>query len=294
MICPNCRTDNPEKAKFCLSCGTALEKRCSNCQAELAPDARFCMHCGQRIAEESPDDATRLEKLTSAAPEPLADKVRAASDIAGERRIVTVLFVDVVGSTALAESLDVETWSRIMSGGFEVVTPAVYHYEGTIARLMGDALVAFFGAPVAHEDDPIRAVRAALDVLDAAEAYAESVRRKYGIDFAMRVTLSRGPVVIEDVRRDLKYDYTPVGGVVNLAARIKFAAEPMTVLISEDVFRFVEPILSLKTWAKLKCAAGHSQRRSTGYWEKSSHPAPCAVSPAWRVPWSAGMMRSTA
>jgi len=246
MLCPQCQTQNPEAAHFCLNCGKELLHLCENCHTELAQDARFCMYCGHPVQASSPDDDVRLSRLAASAPEPLANKVRAAAEIAGERRVVTVLFIDVVGSTALAEQLDVEAWSRIMNDAFERITPVIYHYEGTIARLMGDALVAFFGAPVAHEDDPIRAVRAALDVLESASSYAQEIRQEYSIDFAMRATISRGPVVIEKVNRDLKYDYIPLGGVINLAARIKFAAEPMTALISEDVYRFVEPLFDFQ------------------------------------------------
>ncbi len=241
MNCPHCQTVNPAGAQFCLNCGKELGQKCGNCQAELAPDASFCMYCGHPVRVASADDDERLSRLAASAPKPLAEKVRASSDISGERRVVTVLFVDVVGSTVLAEQLDVENWSAIMNGAFERITPAIYRYEGTIARLMGDSLVAFFGAPVAHEDDPMRAVNAALDVLDLAKTYAQEVRDIYGIDFAMRACLSNGPVVIENINRDLKYEYTPLGGVVNLAARIKFAAEPMTALITEDVYRYVEP-----------------------------------------------------
>ena len=134
------------------------------------------MYCGHPVAASSAFDEERLSRLAASAPEPLADKLRASLDITGERRVVTVLLIDVVGSTALAEQLDVESWSTIMNTALERVAPAIYRYEGTIARLMGDALVAFFGAPVAHEDDPVRAVHAALDVIDLAKTYSQEVK----------------------------------------------------------------------------------------------------------------------
>jgi len=242
MICPHCQTNNPNEARFCLNCGAALIQHCSNCQAELLPNARFCMHCGQPVRTRTADDEAHLDRLTAAAPAPLAEKVRAAADLSGERRIVTVLHVDVVKSTALSEEVGDESWTTIMTGAYDRFAPAIYLYEGTIARLLGDALVSFFGAPVAHEDDPIRAVRAALDLLDIAKEYADEVQREYGIDFAMRACLNTGPVVIGPLSGDLKYEFTPVGGVVNLAARIKFAAHPMSVLVSENTYRFVAPV----------------------------------------------------
>jgi len=200
------------------------------------------MHCGQPVRTRTADDDAHLDRLAAAAPAPLAEKVHAAAHLSGERRIVTVLNVDIVKSTALAEEVGDETWTTIMTGAYDQFARAIYLYEGTIARLLGDALVAFYGAPVAHEDDPIRAVRAALDLLDIAKDYADEVQREYGIDFAVRACLNTGPVVIGQVRGDLRYEFTPVGGVVNLAARIKFAAHPMSVLVSENTYRFVAPV----------------------------------------------------
>lgn len=242
MNCPQCQTDNPIEARFCLHCGAVLIQTCSNCQAELLPNARFCMHCGQPVRTSTVDDEAHFARLTAAAPAPLAKKVRAAAHLSGERRIVTVLHVDVVKSTALAEEVGDETWTTIMTGAYDRFARAAYRYEGTIARLLGDALVAFFGAPVAHEDDPIRAVRAALDIIDIAKDYADEVQTEYNIDFAVRACLNTGPVVIGPLSGDLKYEFTPVGGVVNLAARIKFAAHPMSVLASEYTYRFIAPV----------------------------------------------------
>jgi class 3 adenylate cyclase len=190
----------------------------------------------------TPEDVARLTRLASAAPAPLVDKVHAAAHLAGERRVVTVLYADVVGSTALAEQMDLEAWTVMINDALDHITPSIYRYEGTIAHVLGDSLLAFFGAPVAHEDDPIRAVRAALDLLMNARTYAERVRQEYGVEFAMRACLNTGPVVIGPVGEDLKYEYNPVGGVVNLTTRLKFAAQPMTALISENTHRFVAPL----------------------------------------------------
>jgi class 3 adenylate cyclase len=245
MNCPSCRAENPSTARFCLNCGAPLSLRCSNCQTELPAGSRFCMNCGQPVRASTPADEDRLTRLAAAAPDPLVEKVRAAAHLAGERRVVTVLFADVVGSTALAEEVDAEAWMAIMNGAFDQITPAIYHYEGTIARLLGDGLWAFFGAPVAHEDDPVRAVRAALELVDAARRYAEEVRRVYGVEFAMRACLNTGPVVVGPVGDDLKYEYTAMGGTVNLAARLKFAAQPMTVLITESTQRFIAPLFDV-------------------------------------------------
>jgi class 3 adenylate cyclase len=200
------------------------------------------MHCGQPASSGTASDGARLTRLAAATPAPLAQKLRAAADLTSERRTVTILFADVVGSTSLSEKLDPETWMAVMNGAFDRITPAIYRYEGTIAQLVGDGLWAFFGAPVAHEDDPARAVRAALELLSAAGQYARQVRQEYGIEFSMRACLHTGPVVIGAVGDDLTYEYTAMGGAANLAARLKFAAEPMTLLITEDTYRFVDPL----------------------------------------------------
>jgi class 3 adenylate cyclase len=200
------------------------------------------MHCGHPARARTADDEAQLIRLTAAAPTPLAEKVRAAVDLSGERRIVTVLHVDVVKSTAIAEEIGDENWAAIMKRAYDRFAQAIYLYEGTIARLLGDAMVAFFGAPVVHEDDPVRAVKAALDLLNIAEEYANEVRDGYGIKFAVRACLNTGPVVIGSVGSDLRYDFTPLGGVVNLAARIKFAARPMTILISENTYPFISAV----------------------------------------------------
>jgi class 3 adenylate cyclase/tetratricopeptide (TPR) repeat protein len=238
--CPNCQHQNPSEAVFCMNCGAKLTRTCTNCGTALPPAARFCMNCGQPVVTSTPMDEDRQAKLAAATPAPLADKMRAAH-VEGERKLVTTLFADVVGSTALAERMDPEEWTAIMNRAFEHLSPAIHRYEGTIARLMGDALLAFFGAPVAHEDDPVRAIRAALDLLAAAREYAEEVRRTYGIEFAVRVGMSTGMVVVGAVGSDLKYEYTAMGDAVNLAARMQSAADPGTVLIADNTYRLAAP-----------------------------------------------------
>jgi len=255
MQCLNCSYQNPDDAKFCQNCGQPLARACSNCGTPNAPAAKFCKNCGtrletqpsqtQEISDLSTDPALqdpRHARLAASAPRQLADKMRAAANLAGERRVVTALFADVVGSTALAEQMDPEDWTMIMNRAFDVLVPVIYRYEGTIARLMGDALLAFFGAPVAHEDDPVRAVHTGLDLLAVARKYAEEVRREHGIGFSIRVGLNTGPVVVGQVGSDLVYEYTAMGDAVNLAARMQSAAEPMSLLISENTYRFVSPV----------------------------------------------------
>jgi class 3 adenylate cyclase len=242
MRCPHCQTENPGGARFCMNCGAALVPRCANCSAELPVGARFCMNCGQPVGDDTPADDARLTRLAAATPVPLARKVQNAAHLAGERRTVTALFMDVVDSTALSDAMDPEDWTAIMNGAFDRFYPAIYRYEGSIARLLGDALLAFFGAPVAHEDDPVRAVRAALDMLEIAREYGSEVRQRYGVEFAVRIGLNTGPVIVGRVGSDMRYEYAPMGGSVHLAARMQAAADPMSILISAQVYRFVAPL----------------------------------------------------
>ncbi len=164
--------DNAAEAKFCENCGKPLENNCPNCGKPVTPGAKFCRNCGYDLAGATAP-ASRLADLQQAAPAALQEKIRdARTKLIGERKLVTVLFTDIVGSNALAEKLDPEEWGEIVSGAHQHVSAAVCRYEGTIAQLLGDGVLAFFGAPITHEDDPVRAVNAALDIQAAVKAYA--------------------------------------------------------------------------------------------------------------------------
>src|SRR4029077_19889262 len=153
----------------------------------------------------------------------------------GERRIVTMLFCDVVGSTALAERLDPEEWTEIMNEVFEHLMPPIDRYGGTLARLMGDAIFALFGAPTAHEDDPERAVSAGLAVAAGIRAYRGTIAAD--LDLNVRVGINTGSVVVGEVGSDLRVEYTAMGDAVNIAARMEQTAEPGTVQITADTAR---------------------------------------------------------
>lgn len=171
-----------------------------------------------------------LTKITAA---------RATNRMQGERRTVTMLFADIQGSTSAAEGVDPEDWSDIMNGAFEHLIAPVYRYEGTLARLLGDAVLAFFGAPIAHEDDPVRAVRAGLEITERMEPYREEIERRWGIPLGVRVGINTGLVVVGEVGSDLKVEYTALGDAVNVAARMEQTAEPGTVRVTADTWALV-------------------------------------------------------
>jgi class 3 adenylate cyclase len=161
------------------------------------------------------------------------EAARAGGGMAGERRTVTMLFCDVKGSTAAASQFDPEEWAEIMNGAFAQMIEPVYRYEGTVARLLGDGLLAFFGAPIAHEDDPQRAVLAGLGILDAIHTYSAGVRQRWGLELEVRVGINTGLVVVGAMGSDLRMEYTALGDAVNMAARMEQTAQPGTVQVTE-------------------------------------------------------------
>ena len=194
------------------------------------------MSCGQPLADASETDQALQARLLATAPAPLVDKMLAAK-LSGERKPVTALFADVVGSTTLAERMDPEDWTQLVNEAFELMSQAVYRYEGTIAQLQGDAMLAFFGAPVAHEDDPERAILAALDMVAAIEEFARQLKASHDFDFRIRAGLNTGPVVVGNVGNDLRYGYTALGDAMNVAARMQAAADPGSVVVTDATLR---------------------------------------------------------
>lgn len=232
MQCTNCGHHNTDDAKFCAQCGTALAHVCGACSTLAPAGAAFCTNCGAGLGQPEAAD----NELTRYVPQELLTKLesaRAGRAMAGERRTVTMLFADIKGSTAAAEQLDPEDWAEIINGAFEHLIAPVYRYEGTLARLQGDAVLAFFGAPIAHEDDPVRALRAGLEVIDAIGRYRREIEERWGISIEARVGIHTGLVVVGEVGSDLRVEYTALGDAINLAARMEQTATPGTVQVTE-------------------------------------------------------------
>jgi len=243
MLCPHCQAPNPDDSRFCENCGQPLERACPKCGQPVSPSAKFCRHCGQALAAAPASPLTPLDQYI---PKELRAKLEAAratgEGVEGERRVVTMLFCDVKGSTAAAEKLDPEEWAEVMNGAFEHLIAPIYRYEGTLARLMGDAILAFFGAPIAHEDDPQRAVRAGLEIVAGIQTYRDQLKRERGLDLNVRVGLNTGLVVVGEVGSDLRVEYTAMGDAINLAARMEQTAQPGTVQITGEMHKLVAPL----------------------------------------------------
>lgn len=199
---------------------------CPTCGADNPEGARFCNACGERLEPGSATDRAALSR---------------------ERRVVTMLFCDVRGSTAMAEQLDPEDWTDVMNEAYEHLIAPVVRHEGTVARLMGDAILAFFGAPTAHEDDPQRAVMSGLEIVASVVALRERLARERGLDLNVRVGINTGPVVVGEVGSELKQEYSAMGDAVNVAARMEQTAEPGTVQITEDTYRLVADLFEVES-----------------------------------------------
>lgn len=240
MICPTCRTPNPDSARYCLRCGASLVSICPTCQAELPGGAHFCSNCGSPVpSDTTAADQERLARLAASIPEQLGEKVRSAARLVEERRIITILVAEVLPNSG--EDADPEDLSEAISRQFDRLAPDIYRYEGTIARLVGNTLLAFFGAPLAHEDDPLRAVRAALDLLETTRQVAADNRADVDICLSIRVGLATGAVIIGNLGSNLTYEYTALGGAINLAENVMNLAQPGTLTATANIYRYISP-----------------------------------------------------
>src|SRR5215207_9582123 len=229
MICPKCQASNPDQAKFCMNCGTGL-----------VPSRPIGTE-GAKLKEFSLDRYLPQELVTK------LEYARTRNSMVGERRVITMLFCDVKGSTAAAEKVDPEIWTDIMNGVFEYMIRPIYKYEGLVPRLMGDAILAFFGAPITHEDDPQRAVLAGLEIQEGIKPYEQQIRARHGLEFGLRVGINTGLVVVGEIGSDLRMEYTAIGDAINLAARMEQTATVGTIQISEETYKLVAPFFDVES-----------------------------------------------
>jgi class 3 adenylate cyclase/tetratricopeptide (TPR) repeat protein len=248
--CPLCRGENPDHAKFCLECGTSLALICASCGTDLPPGAKFCLECGHRLARPGAAPAPELPSYASPesyTPGHLAERILTSkTSLEGERKQVTVLFADLRGSMELLGDRDPEDARALLDAVLTRMMEAVHRYEGTVNQVMGDGVMALFGAPLSLEDHALRACYAALAIQNSIKSFAEEARREHGVEVQVRVGLNSGEVVVRTIGSDLKMDYTAVGQTVNLAARMEQMAPSGSVRLTAETFRFCEGFVQVE------------------------------------------------
>ena len=245
MRCPSCNHDNSVDASFCDACGAKLESVCATCGSSNQPGARFCKKCGTRIATESapakPAAASTATKVR------VTPEQAEASSLEGERKTVTALFADIKGSTELEQDLDPEEARAIIDPALKLMIDAVRRYDGYIVQSTGDGIFALFGAPVAHEDHPQRALYAALRMQEELKGYSARLREAGNLPIEARVGVNTGEVVVRSIATGQGHtEYTPIGHTSNLASRMQALAPTGSIAISEQTRKLVEGYFALK------------------------------------------------
>jgi class 3 adenylate cyclase/tetratricopeptide (TPR) repeat protein len=255
MKCPKCQTENPETRKFCSECGAKLLLICPQCGFENLPKDKFCGECGHNLGVPSkpiPKELSfeeKLAKIQRYLPGDLTQKILAQrGKIEGERKQVTVMFCDMEGFTSLSEKLGPETIYSMMDQVYEILIHKVHDYEGTINEMTGDGIMALFGAPIALEDAPQRAIRSALAIHREISKFSDQLKSEKNIPpLKMRIGIHTGPVIVGTLGNDLRVEFKAVGDTVNLASRMEGIAEPGTTYVTEDTFKLTEGLFYFET-----------------------------------------------
>ena len=249
MICSHCQTESSPDSAFCDECGAPLEVRCPHCSNANRPGAKFCKSCGQRLAESPAPVASSSSQPgpgSAIVPRYLAEKILASRRfIEGERKEVTVLFADIRGSTSLIEKLDPEEVHRYFDPIIHIMMDAVHHYEGTVNQVLGDGIMALFGAPLAHEDHAVRACYAALKMQEGVRLSAEH-RGVNESPVKIGIGINSGEVVVRSITNDLNIDYSALGQTTHLAARMEDLASAGSILMTSDTLREVEGFVEVQ------------------------------------------------
>src|SRR6266542_3876083 len=261
MQCGGCGYDAPAEFAFCPKCGSKLSAACPSCGFACPPDFGFCPKCGARIASGEPIASAvstavappvlpsaeeRLATLRELMPTALTERLEAGPDngaaVERERRPVTVLFADLSGFTALAETTDPEDLATLLDRCLRAMAEAIYRYQGTVDKYIGDCVMALFGAPVAHEDDPERAIRAALEMRDQIAAIAAQGTSP----LSLHVGINTGVVVAGAVGSDRRREYTVLGDAVNVAARLEGVATDGDIIVGEPSYRLARHVAAFE------------------------------------------------
>ncbi|MGD8471098.1 MAG: adenylate/guanylate cyclase domain-containing protein, partial [Desulfobacteraceae bacterium] len=261
MQCPKCQFENREGVKFCEECGAKFELECPACKANIPIGRKFCGECGHNLSissEPLPKELSfdeKLSKIQKYLPQGVTQKILTQKDrIEGERKQVTVMFCDLEGFTPLSEKLGPEDAYTIMDQVYEILIHKVHDYEGTVNEMTGDGIMALFGAPVALEDAPQRAIRSSLAIQREMAKFSDQLKQeKKDIPAVkMRIGIHTGPVVVGTVGNDLRVEFKAVGETVNLASRMETMAEPGSIYVTDDAFKLTEGFFRFESLGEKK------------------------------------------
>src|SRR5712692_3136125 len=266
MRCQSCGSDNPEGVKFCIECAAPFKSCCPHCGFENLPRAKFCGECATPLTEGKKGKRGNGEKENCLSglrtsdpglwtPPHLAERIRAEQAVmeargttAGERKTITALFADIKGSMDMIEDLDPEEARSLFDPALNLMMEAVHRYEGYVAQSIGDGIFAFFGAPIAHEDHPQRALYAALRMQEEMKKYADKLRLEGKAPIQIRVGVNTGEMVLRSIRKDdLHADFTPIGHSTSLASRMEGLATPGSIVVSEHTHKLTEGYFEFKS-----------------------------------------------
>src|SRR5882762_5929236 len=241
MMCPRCQAENREGRRFCGECGLSFASTCPSCGFLNEGSEKFCGGCGRSLSSAPTTVVPKFGSPESCTPKHLAEKILTSkAALEGERKLVTVLFADLKGSMEMLGDRDPEEARKILDPVLERMMEAVHRYEGTVNQVMGDGIMALFGAPLAHEDHAVRACYAALRMQELVKRFAEEARQTQGVNVQIRVGLNSGEVVVRAIGSDLHMDYTAVGQTTHLAARMEQLASPGSILLPASTLELVK------------------------------------------------------
>jgi class 3 adenylate cyclase len=247
MQCPRCQAENRQGRRFCAECGASLAVACPSCGFSNEPGEKFCGGCGLPVSSARPTLQPKSNSPHAYPPSYLAEKILTSkSALEGERKQVTVLFADLKESMELLADRDPEEARKLLDPVLERMMEAVHCYEGTVNQVMGDGIMALFGAPIAHEDHAVRACYAALHMQESVTRYGDELQRSNELPVQIRVGLNSGEVVVLAIGSDLHMDYTAVGQTTHLAARMEQVAMPGTALITYETLQLAEGLVQVK------------------------------------------------
>jgi class 3 adenylate cyclase/tetratricopeptide (TPR) repeat protein len=249
MHCSKCGAENPDRAKFCVECASPFVRRCPSCNVENPPAAKFCLECAKPL-----DNAGKSQPAAASANSLIKVSVETGeASLEGERKTVTALFADIKGSMDLMEDIDPEEARAIVDPALQLMMDAVHHYGGHVAQSTGDGILALFGAPIAHEDHPQRALYAAVRMQEELKRHSDRIRSEGGLPIQVRVGVNTGEVVVRSIQTGEGHvEYTPIGHSISLAARMQALAPIGSIAATEHVRKLCEGYFIFKNLGPTK------------------------------------------